>query len=593
MKKNYLLKFLLSVIAMCTLFLINGKAVDATASEDTFYLDVNTSYNFYDLCGEGTSIWIVTYFDIPADGYINIPNGEWDTLLLHEINDSYYRYIKPDVNIPVYAGTYELVWDLYSRYKNYEEYDFKIKYTSYDELEASEHENDEYFDDAFLINPNVLYQGYISNVVERTEEGLRLDCFGNVIFSPNSDIDNYRFSLSTNSKVKISFMTDSSTSNIKTAIYREESNGNITTIDASIDNFMRLPAGNYFIRIIGAFDYSKKFYNYSLSYTVTDESTGNYEIEDNDEIETANAIDLGKKYTGNIQSVSDVDYFVINVKDDCEFNLKTTVTREKANDLFSFTLTRLNDKGKEVSVDTFKSTSNPIIERKTVKAKANETYYLCIKASGNEAKSNLDYSFEFVVKNSAKFEEKSKESDKSSSNSKTEDKKNSADKKDSKVNDDVSEAVDITDEISDTDADYELEVGESTTLLVKKANKKNFKSSYTNIATVTKKGKIKAIATGTAIITVLDKNSGNVVDSYVVKVSDEDEADIELELGDTIKLPKVKGAKIIVSSNSKIVSVNNSKKITAKKLGTVTISFKNVKGKVIDSYIVKVVEAEE
>lgn len=591
MKKNYLLKFLLSVIAMCTLFLINGKAVDATASEDTFYIDVNTSYNFYDLCGEGSYIWTVTYFDIPADGYINIPNGYWDTLLLHEINDSYYRYIKPDVNIPVYAGTYELVWDLWSiDIEYYEKYDFKIKYTSYDELEASEHENDEYFDDALLINPNVLYQGYLSSVVEGTE-GFGLTYFEDKLCT--EDIDNYRFSLSTNSKVKISFMTDSSTSHIKTAIYREESNGNITTIDASIDNFMRLPAGNYFIRILGDLSYWYEFYNYTLSYTVTDESTGNYEIEDNDEIETANAIDLGKKYTGNIQSVSDVDYFVINVKDDCEFNFKTTVTREKANDLFSFTLTRLNDKGKEVSVDTFKSTSNPIIERKTVKAKANETYYLCIKASGNEAKSNLDYSFEFVVKNSAKSEEKSKESDKSSSNSKTEDKKNSAEKKDSKVNDDVSEAVDITDEISDTDADYELEVGESTTLLVKKANKKNFTSSDTSIATVTKKGKIKAIATGTAIITVLDKNSGKVVDSYVVKVSDEDEADIELELGDTIKLPKVKGAKKIVSSNSKIVSVNNSKKITAKKLGTVTISFKNAKGKVIDSYIVRVVEAEE
>lgn len=145
----------------------------------------------------------------------------------------------------------------------------------------------------------------------------------------------------------------------------------------------------------------------------------------------------------------------------------------------------------------------------------------------------------------------------------------------------------------DIEADYELEVGETAALLVKKASKKAYESSNPEVVTVTKKGKIKAIAAGTATITVKDKTTAEITGSYLVKVNGEPEADIELCLGDTVRFPKVKGAKEIISSDPEIVTVINGKKFSARKTGIAVITFVNEKGKTIDSYVVAVVEEEQ
>lgn len=122
-------------------------------------------------------------------------------------------------------------------------------------------------------------------------------------------------------------------------------------------------------------------------------------------------------------------------------------------------------------------------------------------------------------------------------------------------------------------------------------------SSDKKVATVDKKGKIKAKTAGTATITV---KNGKVTAKCIVTVKDItankiklNKTKVTLENGKTYKLkPTISPENVTAttkwsSSNSKIVSVDKSGKVKAKTLGTATITAKNGNKKAVCKVTVK------
>lgn len=122
-----------------------------------------------------------------------------------------------------------------------------------------------------------------------------------------------------------------------------------------------------------------------------------------------------------------------------------------------------------------------------------------------------------------------------------------------------------------------LEKGKSYTLpLTGTKGTAKWSSSNESVATVSDTGKVKAIAPGTATITV--KVDGKTMKSYITVINGIDLKNVFLELGgwaghvQTLKFSPNMGKVKWTSSDPKIATVNNSGLVTAKSPGTVTIT---------------------
>ena len=167
--------------------------------------------------------------------------------------------------------------------------------------------------------------------------------------------------------------------------------------------------------------------------------------------------------------------------------------------------------------------------------------------------------------------------------------------KDPSSNDDEknnNETVEDEYEDEEYEPDFEMEIGESFKLAVKKVKSKTFVSSDKSVVTVSKKGKVKAIGSGVATVTVMDKNSKKVVAEYIIEVLSEEEADFELEIGETMRIALKKGY-TLSSSDSGILKISGKGKILGIKQGLATVTVKNKSGKEIESYLVEVTSESE
>lgn len=124
-------------------------------------------------------------------------------------------------------------------------------------------------------------------------------------------------------------------------------------------------------------------------------------------------------------------------------------------------------------------------------------------------------------------------------------------------------------------------VGKSFTLKLYGTEIKSVKSSNKEVATVSKKGKVTAKKFGTATITLKGKNGKSYKCVVTIKNPYLSEVHRTLEIGESFTL-KLNGAtaKSIYSTNKKVVTVNKKGKVTAKKVGTAYIGFKDAKGEI-------------
>ena len=170
-------------------------------------------------------------------------------------------------------------------------YKFCVKYTGEDDNYESE-TNDEY-KDANEISVNSMYTGNIQN---------------------NSDIDYYKFALSSKGKVSITFKhekidTDNSLWTVE--LISELSDTNFISFGSSglstliNSDSIRLSPGNYYIKI-KSYSYSNSDYMFTVNYSDEGET---YESEPNNDFTKANFINLDEQITGNIQKNDDEDFF--------------------------------------------------------------------------------------------------------------------------------------------------------------------------------------------------------------------------------------------------------------------------------------------
>lgn len=167
---------------------------------------------------------------------------------------------------------------------------------------------------------------------------IRLDheYIGNI--TSENDIDYYKFSINDKRKVWIDFSHDKTSSN---DVFWElslfgDSDGSILNIGSTGENAkitsnkVRLPAGNYYIRI-------NSYYWSDLDYTfcVCSEQEGDEtETEDNGDYVSATSIDLGSSIIGNIQSDGDIDFYKFDLQHTTSIKVIFTHSRFDSNDTF-------------------------------------------------------------------------------------------------------------------------------------------------------------------------------------------------------------------------------------------------------------------
>lgn len=141
----------------------------------------------------------------------------------------------------------------------------------------------------------------------------------------SEDVDYYKIKIESSGKISISFQHDKIDSGNRLwevrlidgqtdkEIIRHDSVGGVAK-DESYK--ARISAGEYYIKI-NSYNHSDKNYSFKVNFY---EESDSYEKETNDQLETANKINVNEYFIGNLQTDKDVDYFKINIKNKGKIN---------------------------------------------------------------------------------------------------------------------------------------------------------------------------------------------------------------------------------------------------------------------------------
>ena len=172
--------------------------------------------------------------------------------------------------------------------------------------------------------------------------------------SDYNDIDYFKFTLTQNGSVNISFETPKSvaqnnwvislfTSDLATdPIYKDyfgadgESESVYSEYKSKTSKNMRLQPGTYYIKIsaYNIINYSNGDYKIKVDFTNEGAGHGLYETEPNNTPETANLLTLNTDMTGDILNPADIDYFKICVNKPQDIQIKFSIDAKKANENF-------------------------------------------------------------------------------------------------------------------------------------------------------------------------------------------------------------------------------------------------------------------
>ena len=346
-----------------------------------------------------------------------------------------------------------------------------------------EQEDNDSFDTANVIMPNMLYKGGMGST---------------------NDEDYYKIVVSEKgslyTELSIGAYSDDDRSYMGYELYSELPNGNLEQI-AGIKNSsatvslgrsykterVRVNKGVYYIKI------SSSIYNYSLKAVYKEEIGDEFELEKNDTKDTANKITVNKKYTGNLnepvetedRKITDEDYYKFTLESTGKAQLQMIAPRQKAKGLFTAEL--LNENGKVL--DKIKSEDNPAVYGKD-KVLTKGDYYIRVydgydyNSDDANHDSHVDYSIMCA------FEEKV-----------------------------------LVDEVKITSKNTKFKVGDKYTLTAKispeNASDKTitWKSLDKKIATVDKNGVLKCKKAGEVIIRATAKDNADINDELHITVN--------------------------------------------------------------------------
>lgn len=249
-----------------------------------------------------------------------------------------------------------------------------------------EQENNDSFDTANLIEPNISYKGR-TNVKMITEA--------------DADKDYFKLELKEQGSLFIEGIKDSSNTYI--TLYKEGEGGNIEKFDLEYrpskpsgefeTGKVRVTKGTYYVLVLEAYYGDTE---YTIKANFVPENPNVFETEVNDIKEMANNIVPNQEYSGNITNVIsggfwtrknnyDVDYFKINLSKTGKANLRLQTPRQQANELYKVEL----QKADGTVIDTITSSDNPLTKGEKLTVTPGD-YYIMVTGNG-KADSHVDY----------------------------------------------------------------------------------------------------------------------------------------------------------------------------------------------------------
>ena len=301
--------------------------------EDANFISVNNTINgvlnsdddvdyYYFTISQKSSIAITFIHE-----YIESSNTNWIISIKSKsalLNDNKSEIIKYEVKgdqssstfskVRVPAGSYFIIIEPTYSYKN-TPYEFQVQAVPEDQNFESEPNNE------------------INEAKKNNSISLNTSISGNL--QTAGDVDYYHFSIDRPGVVHINFQheyIDSDSSFWKVSLLGDNTDSipsfsiHGSDQNVALDSFRLSPSSNgssadYYIKI-EQYNYSPMDYQFSINYepepnpTPNDSGSYQYDKEPNNETSQATNIDVNTLITGNIQSDSDVDYYIFSVTQD-------------------------------------------------------------------------------------------------------------------------------------------------------------------------------------------------------------------------------------------------------------------------------------
>lgn len=361
-KKISVILVTMMLVVLCYLGTFNEKAY----AEDKKYLEINSEIT-------ESGIYVV-----PAAGRF-----EGTANSISKVNSGYkYLYCRGSI---VGTGYYRVPAGEYYISVSQDE---KLKYVQ-ESPSMYEQEDNDRLDTATAIQPNILYTG-----------GLASSSYPQ--YGDNDDY--YKINIPQNGSLYVEAPYNGYNSNLKAALYEEDANGNVKELEEYIYEKLksakfRVHKGNIYLKIfVDRQDFYGDDYQFKVVYNPDTELS---EIEYNNEKNTANIIQPNLNYTGNINyaymNEYDTDLYKINLPTIGKAKLRLQVPRQTKNHLFEVKLLQYDSQNKETILDTLYSTENPVNYGQEKVLKAGE-YYIRVTGSGEKEDSFIDYNIQLEYK---------------------------------------------------------------------------------------------------------------------------------------------------------------------------------------------------
>ena len=214
----------------------------------------------------------------------------------------------------------------------------------------------------------------------------------------NSDLDYYKITMSEAGLLSISMENlNWSIYNVPFELYRTEENGNrklLMSVESDTDYDrntpyrynVRVPKGEYYIKILAT---ENECIEYTLKVDYHAESAAEYEQENNDSSRTANLLEKGVKYIGNLSNSEDVDWYKVVLEEKGIIDTELWIPENVGSRAVEITLydSDLNEMYTEITDTDSYYTSG----KKSVRA---GTYYVCVKRGGYPG---LDSTYDYRI----------------------------------------------------------------------------------------------------------------------------------------------------------------------------------------------------
>lgn len=229
-----------------------------------------------------------------------------------------------------------------------------------------EKEDNDTFDTANLLENNVIYEANGSK---------------------DGDYDYYKF------EMEQAGLADIKVSNFGCVLYSEDEHGNVSKIrmvneygEAIKDEMrVRLAAGSYFLRLTPSVS-SDEGREYTVCVNKQYESAEDFEQESNNVKSLANEKQTNHWYTGNLNTLKDVDYYKFTISEDSFLALEFKIPRESDYRKYKVSL---YDNNLDTPIAQASTTSDPYLKLKECLCKAG-TYFVRVE-SGLERENGFSF----------------------------------------------------------------------------------------------------------------------------------------------------------------------------------------------------------